>query len=177
MADPFIGEIRAFGFAFAPYQWASCDGQLLSINQNAALFSVLGTYFGGNGQTNFGLPNLQGNVPMHWGNGPGLSSYTIGEVEGATTITLTQGQLPMHVHTIATAEPPKNQGTPTPASTNYLGASVPDHYYSDSTAAPGTMFSSKAITIAGQSQPHNNMQPYQVLNFCIALYGLYPSRN
>lgn len=178
MSTPFLGEIRAFGFTFAPTGWAFCDGQLLSIAQYSALFAIIGTYFGGNGQTTFQLPNLQGRIPMHWGNGAGLSSYVLGETEGTPSVTVTLGQMPMHTHTVHTAVPQTaTQGTGIPTNSAYLGSSDPDKLYNDATPNPATSFSQKAIWIAGQGLPHENMQPFLAVNFCIALAGIFPSRN
>ncbi len=177
MSEPFLAEIRIFGFTFPPRGWAFCDGQILSIQQNTALFALLGTYYGGNGQTTFALPNFQGTVPMHWGNGAGLSPYVIGETIGSPTVNLLQSEMPMHNHAIETAIPNKGQGTGTPGPTTWLGGSSPDKLYSDQAPSPTTMFSPRAIWVTGGSQPHENMQPYLVLNFCIALEGIFPARN
>jgi len=179
MGQPYVGEVRIFGFNFAPYGWAFCDGQLLPIQQYAALFSVIGTYFGGNGTTNFALPNMQGQAPMHWGQGSGLSSYDIGQTGGSGAVTLTNQQLPMHTHLASFATPnPANpaQRTATPGNTAYFGLSDPAQVYSD-VLTPVVAFSPQAIAPAGGSQPHNNTQPILTLNFCIALQGVFPSRN
>jgi microcystin-dependent protein len=178
MAEPYIGEIRIFGFSFATRGWAFCDGQLLPISQYSALFSILGTTFGGNGQTTFALPNMQGNAPMHWGTGPGLTPRTIGEVLGTPSVTLTSQQLPGHSHLFIAAATP---GDPTklvatPTADAQLSSSNPGAVYS-STVTPPASFSPKAIGAAGQSQPHDNLQPLLTVNFCIALFGIFPSRN
>jgi microcystin-dependent protein len=166
MADPFLSEIRIFSFNFPPKGWAFCNGQLLPINQNQALFSLLGTTYGGNGQTNFALPNLRGQVPIHTGNG-----HTLGEAAGTTSVTLNIQQLPAHNHSL--------QATNTAATLDAPGGNLlgkaPISAYSPpnslTTMTPGT------VSNVGGSQPHNNMMPYLVLNFCIALQGIFPSRN
>ena len=178
MAEPYIGEIRAFGFNFAPYNWAFCQGQLLPISQYQALFSIIGTTFGGNGTSNFGLPNLQGRAPMHWGSGPGFNTVW-GEPQGSTTITLTSAQIPGHKHVINAADPgaPGERG-PMPTDTSYLGTSgASDAAYKKVPSNFTPQFSPKAISNTGSSLAHENMQPYQCINFCIALNGIYPSRN
>jgi microcystin-dependent protein len=171
MSEPFLGEIRTFGFNFAPRGWAMCNGQLLSIAQNQALFALLGTTYGGNGTTNFALPNLQSRVGVHQGQGPGLSPYVIGEVSGSETVTLTTSQMPAHGHALIA-----NAGT--------AGVSRPDGAVLARTgtntyaAAPdGTAMNAGAIGQAGGSQPFSIVQPFLCLNFCIALQGIFPSRN
>jgi microcystin-dependent protein len=175
MSDQYVGEIRAFGFNFAPYGWAWCNGQLLSIQQYTALFSLLGTYFGGNGTSNFQLPNLQGTVPMHWGNGSGLSPYVLGETVGSTTMTLSQGQMWAHSHAIQVAEAQSAiQSTAIPSSSAWLGLSDPAKSYV--AGNQNATMSANSIGFAGASQPHINQQPYLTLNYCIALTGAYPPR-
>jgi microcystin-dependent protein len=178
MAEPYLGEIRIFGFSFAPRGWAYCEGQLVSIAQNTALYSVLGTTFGGDGQTTFGLPNMKGNAPMEWGNGPNLTPRTIGEMFGEPSVTLTVLQLPGHNHILYGATPgdPATQSVAQPNSTSQLSGANPGQLYT-TTATPPVAFSPKAIGPAGQSQPHDNLQPMLVLNFCMAMEGLFPSRN
>ena len=175
MAEPFLGEIRLFGFNFAPQGWAQCNGQLLSIQQNAALFSLLGTMFGGNGIQTFALPDLQGRVALGQGNGAGLSSYVMGEVSGTETVTLNNQNMPAHNHPINGAPCTSNDATD-----GYPNGNIPGVTSAASYAAPasanGTM-PSGTIGISGGSQPHENMQPYLVANYCIALQGIYPSRN
>ena len=176
MADPFVAEIRIFPFNFAPKGWAFCDGQILPLSQNTALFSLLGTTYGGNGQSNFALPNLQGNAPMHPGQGPGLSLHDLGESGGSETVTLLESQIPVHQHSLNAFNnpPPGNAGTP--ANTVSLARSSGGTVYKlPSFGAVGAMNSS-ALGNIGSSQPHNNMQPYLTLNFCIALQGVYPPR-
>jgi microcystin-dependent protein len=172
MSDQYLGEIRAFGFNFAPVGWAQCNGQLLPIQQYTALFSLLGTNFGGNGTSNFGLPNLQGNVPMHWGQGTGLSQYFIGQTAGSATETLISNQMPMHNHLIQVA-----QGTQTnaPSPTTWLGPAQPAKIYVAS-GTPNVQLAQSAIGPGGGGQAHENRQPYETLNFCIAMQGVFPPR-
>jgi microcystin-dependent protein len=181
MSTAFVGEIRCFGFNFAPTGWAQCNGQIMSIQQNAALFSLLGTTYGGNGTTTFALPNLQGQVPMHWGNGPGGFDTVLGEVQGSTSVTLISGQMPMHNHTVtasAIAAGAGSERTAIPTAQTYLGSSAnPNAAFQLPAPTINAAFSPKAIGITGNSIPHENMQPYLVLNFCIALQGVFPSRN
>ncbi|MBA4175048.1 MAG: phage tail protein [Leptothrix sp. (in: Bacteria)] len=174
MSEPFIGEIRPFGFNFAPVGWAQCDGQLLSIAQYSALFSLLGTTYGGDGQSTFGLPDLRGRAPVHPGNGPGLPPVSQGEVGGAETVTLLPQHLPPHGHTTR-ASADLAAGT-SPAG-NLMGAKGRGGV--DVYAAPTnlTALAPGAVSSAGSSQAHDNMQPSLVVNFCIALEGIYPSRN
>lgn len=172
MAEPFLGEIRMFGFQFAPTGWAMCNGQLLPISQNTALFSLLGTTYGGNGTSTFALPNLQSSVAIHQGQGVGLSPYVIGQNGGTENVTLTQGQMPLHGHVVnASGSPGANTrpaGGVLARATTDIYATAPD---GSTTMNPGT------IGNAGGSQPHTNIQPYLVINFCIALQGIFPSRN
>jgi microcystin-dependent protein len=182
MAQAFLGEIRCFGFNFAPYQWAQCSGQVIAISQNAALFSLLGTYYGGNGTSTFALPNLQGQVPMHWGTSPGLTPTSIGETQGVTGVTLTVQQTPAHTHTVTVASNPQGgdaERVPTPGPTSFIGPSAnPDLLWVNPPNSPNAQFASNAIsTYAGGGTPHQNQQPYLTLNFCIALFGTFPARN
>ncbi|RSK48136.1 phage tail protein [Hymenobacter rigui] len=176
---PFIGEIMIAGFNYAPRGWAMCEGQILSIAQNTALFSLLGTTYGGNGQTTFALPDLRGRVPIHFNQGPGLSYHSLGERSGAETHTLITTEMPAHIHTGSVALPCNTgQGTSNSPVGNVLaadGSGLPQFHGT----ANGTMGGAGSVTTnpAGGSQPHNNMQPYLALNFCIALEGIYPSRN
>lgn len=169
--DPFVAEIRIFPFNFPPKGWAFCDGQILSISQNTALFSLLGTIYGGDGKSNFALPNLQGNAPMFWGQGPGLSLHDIGEMSGSETVTLLESEIPSHSHSLMASERTALFRSPT-------GQLVARSSGLEMYAAPGavTSLSDNAVTPAGGDQPHNNMQPYLTLNFCIALQGVYPPR-
>lgn len=179
MTQPFIGEIKTVGFNFAPANYAACDGQLMPISQNTALFSILGTTFGGDGVQTFGLPNMQANAPMHFGTGVGLSPYSLGEVGGAASVTLTESQLPSHNHALNSATlTPANaaQNVGVPASNALLGLSAPGMAYADA-ATPAVAMEANAILPTGGSQPHANQQPYLVIMFVIALFGIFPSRN
>lgn len=166
MSQPFIGEIRIFSFNFPPRNWALCNGQLLAINQNQALFSLLGTTYGGNGITNFALPNLQGRTPVHRG-----SSFTQGQTAGVENVTLLSTQLPQHTHTMIASSSAPAQGSP---NGSYLSTFPTENAYS------GAGTSNTAMTPTGGtggSQPHPNIQPSLVINFCVALSGIFPSRN
>ena len=167
MAEPFLSEIRIMSFNFPPKGWAFCNGQLLPINQNQPLFALLGTTYGGNGQTNFALPNLRGRAPIHVGSG-----HTLGEAAGSTAVTLTIQQLPQHIHAVQATNVDQNR-TAQPAG-NYLGPATALY-----NAPPTTLTTMRlnSITSVGGSQPHNNMMPYLVLNFCIALQGIFPSQS
>src|ERR1700760_4367511 len=169
--DPFVAEIRILPTNFAPKGWAFCDGQILPLSQNTALFSLLGTTYGGDGKSNFALPNMQGNAPMHPGQGPGLSLHDLGETGGSDTVSLLESEIPSHSHSIIASQSDATDQTPA----NLLYASgVGIGLY----AAPGatTQLNDNALAPAGGDQPHNNMQPYLTLNFCIALQGVYPPR-
>lgn len=170
--DPFVAEIRIFPFNFAPKGWAFCNGQILPISQNTALFSLLGTTYGGDGKSNFALPNLQGSVPMHPGQGPGLSLHDLGETGGSETVTLLSSEIPQHSHTIPC--------TTTEVGTQAVGTAFArtdaDRPPAYTNSAPNAIMSPMTLVPAGGSQPHNNMQPYLTLNFCIALQGVYPPR-
>jgi microcystin-dependent protein len=178
MSAPYVGEIRAFGFNFAPYGWATCDGQLLAISQYSPLFAIIGTFYGGNGTTNFALPNLQGNAPFHWGDGTGLPQYVIGEVVGVPNVTLTQAEMPAHVHVVdATTPGDPSQDTAVPSLNASVGPGGPGNLWDKQTSPPLQPFSPKSIGMSGSSFPHQNMQPFLVINYCIALQGIFPSRN
>ncbi len=172
MADPFVAEIRIFPFNFAPRGWAWCDGQLLPLSQNTALFSLLGTTYGGNGKSNFALPNLQGRAPMHPGQGPGLSLHDLGETGGSETVTLLESEIPSHSHALGAFNDVGEDRIPGPTET--LARSTGGFLY----AAPGALvpLSNQALPSAGGDQPHNNMQPYLTFYFCIALQGVFPPR-
>jgi len=178
MTNAFTGEIRLFGNSFAPRDWAACDGQLVSIAQNSALFAVIGTYFGGDGRVTFALPNFQGRTGVDQGTGLGLSQYVMGEQVGAASLTLIQTEIPMHNHTINTAAAgTATQSVAAPSNAAYLGSSSPAALYNDQVPSPSTALSPMAIGQAGGNLPHNNMQPYLAILFCICLYGIFPSRN
>jgi microcystin-dependent protein len=164
MAQPYLGEIRILSFNFAPKGWAMCNGQLMVISQNAALFSILGTTYGGNGVQNFALPNLQGRMPLHVGNG-----FTLGQTAGEANHTLLISEIPVHTHAPFGSSTAASVGDPT----NNLWATGNAAY---NTASDTTM-SAASLQNAGGSQPHNNLPPYEVLTFCIALQGVFPSRN
>lgn len=172
MSEPFLAEIRIFAGNFAPRGWAFCDGQLLPISQNTALFSLIGTTYGGDGRTTTALPNLQGRAPMHPGRGPGLTSRRLGEKGGSETVTLTEAQMPNHSHTMMANPNPAEQPTPV---NNALARSVGGSIYGDANNL--VPFSAATMPSAGGGQAHNNMQPFLTLNFIIALVGLYPSRS
>lgn len=169
--DPFLAEIRIFPFNFAPKGWAWCDGQLLPLSQNTALFSLLGTTYGGNGKSNFALPDLQGRTPMHPGQGPGLSLHDLGETGGSETVSLLESEIPAHSHTLMAASLNSQSTTPT---NNSLGRGNPVKIYS--TVAPTALMDANSIAPAGGDQPHNNMMPYLTFYFCIALQGVFPPR-
>ena len=171
MADPFVAEIRIFPFNFAPTGWAWCNGQLLPLSQNTALFSLLGTTYGGDGKSTFALPDLEGRAPMHPGQGPGLSLHDLGETGGSETVTLLESEIPAHTHVLRATSTTGTKSTPsgnslarTSGATPYLPPAAVVSM-SDQSAAP-----------AGGDQPHNNMQPYLTFYFCIALQGVFPPR-
>lgn len=172
MADPFVAEIRIFGFNFAPKGWAFCDGQILPLSQNTALFSLLGTTYGGDGKSNFALPDLQGNAPMFFGQGPGLSLYDLGETGGSETVSLLESEIPSHSHNYSVST---QLGLENKAQNQdwAMGDGINLYAATTNTLAP---MAGQALSPAGGDQPHNNMQPYLTLNFCIALQGVYPPR-
>lgn len=177
MADPFVGEIRIFPFNFAPKGWAFCDGQLLPLSQNTALFSLLGTTYGGNGKTNFALPDLRGMAPMHPGQGPGLSPHDLGETSGSDTVTLISSELPAHSHQVRGNAGEGSKESPDSALwANPRGRRSGNIYTNDLTTDLKSM-SYQAIAPTGGSQPHNNLQPYLTFYFCIALQGVFPPRS
>jgi microcystin-dependent protein len=172
--DPFVAEIRIFPFNFAPKGWAFCDGQILPLSQNTALFSLLGTTYGGNGKSNFGLPNLQGRAPMHPGQGPGLSLHDLGETGGSETVTLLESEIASHSHQTMCNNGDGDRVSPQSAAFANIPPGSPPAYAAAG-AATVAMHNS-ALTPSGGDQPHNNMSPYLTLNFCIALQGVYPPR-
>jgi len=173
MADPFVAEIRIFPFNFAPKGWAFCNGQILPISQNTALFSLLGTIYGGDGKSTFALPNMEGNAPMHPGQGPGLSLHDLGETGGSQTVSLLESEIPAHSHPVF-AGPVQFAGNTNIAAGNAFAKSSQGNSYVP--AANLVMMSPSSLPPAGGDQPHNNMQPYLTLSFCIALQGVYPPR-
>jgi microcystin-dependent protein len=173
MAEAFIGEIQIYAFDFAPRNWALCNGQLLPINQNQALFSLLGTIYGGNGQVNFALPNLQSRTPIHPGTGPGLSTYVQGQVGGAENVTLSLAQTPVHTHSLGVvATTAADQSNPVGNKPGVASSGIGDVY-----GGGGAATGAAAVPSQGAGQAHSNQQPYLTLNFCIALFGIFPSRN
>ena len=170
MAEPFIGEIRMFAGNFAPRSWAFCNGQLLQVNQNDALFSLLGTIYGGDGRTTFGLPDLRGRLPIHAGTGPGLTPRAQGQKSGTETVTPTAAQLPSHTHALQASTQPADSALP---QDNLLAETDFDCY-----ASPRSLvgMATQAISNTGGSQAHNNVMPFTCVNFIIALFGIFPSR-
>ena len=171
MSEPFLAEVRIVGFNFAPRGWAFCDGQILPINQNQSLYSLLGTTYGGDGRTSFALPDMRGRTPIHVGNSNGGATHTLGQKSGEETHTLAANEMPQHSHTPIGSSETVNAQDP---AGNWVGSNAGAPYHSIGTAvnmAPGTLAN------AGAGQAHENMQPWLALNFCIALQGLFPSRN
>lgn len=172
MSEPFVGEIRMFAGNFAPRGWAFCDGQLLAVSQNDALFSLLGTIYGGDGRTTFGLPDLRGRIPIHAGTGPGLSQRRLGAKSGVEQVTLTANQLPSHTHTLQASTDLADQTAP---QGNVVAQTATLSLYAQEPI--DTNMSAAAITSVGGSRTHSNLQPFVCINFIIALLGIYPSRN
>ena len=171
MADPFLAEIRVFPFYYAPTGWAFCNGQIMPLSQNTALFSLLGTVYGGDGKSTFALPNLQGSVPMHPGQGPGLSLYDLGQVGGSEYVTLLQSEIPAHTHSLMTAADDQYESNvPTGNALTRSNLNV----YSNTLTV--TQMAPQSLAPAGGGLPHNNMMPYLTLNFCIALQGVFTPR-
>lgn len=181
MSNPYIGEIRLFAGNFAPRGWAFCMGQLLSISQNTTLFSLIGTYYGGNGQTTFALPDYRGRVPINQGQGPGLSNYTMGQTGGTETVTLTSNQIPAHQHAL-NATTAQGSAT-TPNNTVMLATPVEPGVQTALYVVPGNStvnpvpMAAQSIGQAGGNQPHTNMMPTLAMNYIIALEGIFPARN
>ena len=175
MSEPYVGEIRMFAGNFAPRSWALCDGQLLAVAQNDALFSLLGTIYGGDGRTTFGLPDLRGRLPMHMGSGPGLSPRNIGQKQGAESVSVGASQVPSHNHDMRAAAIPGTQNVP---AGGLLASSPSVRIYRPQPPLAGSNLASNAIgPSAGAALPHSNLMPFQCVNFIIALFGIYPSRN
>jgi microcystin-dependent protein len=175
MSNPFVAEIRIFTGNFAPTGWAQCNGQLMPISQNTALFSLLGTTYGGDGKMTFALPNLQGCAPMQQGQGPGLNQRVLGETGGETTVTLLDSQMPSHSHGVKAAA---SGGLPTPVGNAWgSGLKTAAPLYAAPPPPAPVQMSGQSLTITGGSQPHNNMPPYLVLTFIIALQGVFPARS
>jgi microcystin-dependent protein len=179
MSEPFIGEIRMVGFNYAPQNWALCNGQLLPISQYAALFSLLGTYYGGNGTTSFALPDLRGRVPLSMGQGAGLSNYEIGQNGGTEAVTLVQPQMPAHSHSVAVNNSLGSTANPTNAfpAEFYTGDPRNPSLINGYATSSNANLAPTAVSTVGGSQPHENRQPYLAVNFIIALYGIFPPRN
>jgi microcystin-dependent protein len=178
--DVYIGMIGLFGFDFAPRGWMFCNGQLMSIAQNQALFTLIGTTYGGDGITTFALPNLQSRVPLCFGQGPGLSHYDIGQASGTEHVTLLQTQMPQHNHLLEVSGSPATTNNPSGAvlavASGELSSGEGAVNVSTYGATPNTLAHPQSISVAGGSQPHENMQPYLAMNYCIAVEGIFPSR-
>lgn len=172
MADPFVAEIRIFPFNFAPKGWAWCNGQLLPLSQNTALFSLLGTTYGGDGKSTFALPNMEGNAPMHPGQGPGLSLHDLGETGGSETVSLLESEIPSHSHAVSASGGDGTTGIP---AQQLVANGVGVNMYT--TTLTATQLNDNAVSPAGGDQPHNNMQPYLTFYFNIALQGVFPPRS
>jgi len=174
MSSPFVAEIRMFGFNFPTKGWAACDGQLLPISQNTALFSLIGTFYGGDGKSTFALPNLKDSVPIFWGQGPGLTDRSLGEQSGTPTVTLLTTEIPQHTHTMMAYAGDAGDSR-TPGTTAALAGTSPGNLYNP-TAAGVQQMNVQALAFAGGSQPHNNLMPYLTVFFGIALQGIFPAR-
>ncbi len=180
MSDPFVAEIRIFPFNFAPKGWATCDGQLLPLSQNTALFSLLGTTYGGDGRSTFALPNLQGCAPMQPGQGPGLSMRDLGETSGTDNVTLLTSEIPLHTHTAQVNNATATLAAPAgnvPARIAFSTGTQSGSGVAYSATAPTVQMAPQALSPAGGDQPHNNLQPYLTLTFCIAMQGIFPPRS
>jgi microcystin-dependent protein len=177
MSEAFVAEIRILPYTFAPTGWASCNGQILPISQNTALFSLLGTYYGGDGKSNFALPDLQGSAAMGTGQGPGLSDRVLGEAGGSTAVTLLESEMPAHTHALQSFDNSlAKANTSTPGPTVVFARANNSNPYQPTTGQQPATMSNQAISVDGGSQPHNNMQPYLTLGYCIALQGIFPQR-
>ena len=176
MSNPYVGEIRLLGFNFAPLGWIPCDGRLLSIAEYDTLFTLLGTTYGGDGQSTFAVPDLRGRIPIHQGQGPGLSTYVLGEMSGTESVTLTANQMPAHTHQAVATTAAASTGTPGPA---LLPGTVSGQtmYVTDTSGGAPFTLAPQSMTTAGGSQPHENCMPTLTVNFCISPYGIFPSQN
>lgn len=174
MADPFVAEIRIFPFNFAPRGWAWCDGQLLPLSQNTALFSLLGTTYGGDGRSNFALPDLQGRAAMHPGQGPGLSLHDLGETGGSETVTLLESEIPSHAHAARASSDPATLSSP--EATHIAQARRNGSQFQTNVSSNLVQLAPESLAPSGGDQPHNNLQPYLTFYFCIALQGVFPPR-
>jgi len=172
MSNPFVAEIRIAGFNFAPRGWAQCNGQLLPISQNTALFSLLGTFYGGDGKSTFALPNLQGSAPLHPGQGPGLSQYFLGQQGGSENVTLLQTEIPAHNHNVGVST---GDGLDQGPANSLLATGIGVGQYAPTPT--NTTLSPTTLGVSGSSFPHNNMMPYITMNFIIAMQGVFPARN
>lgn len=172
MSDQFLAEIRIFGFNFPPAGWAQCNGQLMPISQNTALFSLLGTTYGGNGQSTFALPDLQGRAPMQQGDGAGLSPRNLGEMGGSESVTLLESEMPLHSHSLRAATQDNGDVNIVAPTASYAPSTGGSLYQT----TPNAQLAYQAVAAAGASLPHNNMQPYLTVNFCIAMQGIFPQR-
>jgi microcystin-dependent protein len=175
MSDPFVAEIRMFGFNFAPKGWAQCNGQLLPISQNTALFSLLGTFYGGDGKSTFALPDLEDSVPMFWGDGSGLSQYFLGQQGGSEFITLITSELPLHTHNMR-AHNGDQADAQNPSPNVSIAQSANGFAYQSVSNSNLTQLAFQSLPPAGGGLPHNNLMPYLVVNFCIAMQGVFPPR-
>jgi microcystin-dependent protein len=175
MSDPFVAEIRAVGFNFAPKGWAFCDGQLLPISQNTALFALLGTFYGGDGKSTFALPNLQDSVPVHQGHGQGLSEYYLGQASGTKAVTLLESEMPIHPHQASASIDDAQFQAPAPD--RELANSTPGYAYESDDSSSLVTMNPQTLGITGTSIPHNNVQPSVVMNFIIAMQGVFPPRS
>jgi microcystin-dependent protein len=172
MAQPYVGEIRMFGGSFAPNGWMMCDGQLLPISENETLFQLIGTTYGGDGESTFALPNLQSRIPIHMGTSDGIT-YQLAEAAGTESVTLTTQQIPAHTHPLLASTDPGNTLT---AAGNVLAALSPVSIYKPNLVAPNLPMNASSVTPVGGSQPHDNMQPFLCINYVISLFGLFPSQ-
>jgi microcystin-dependent protein len=175
MSQPYVGEIRMFGFNRTPNGWMACDGSLQSIAEYEVLYTLIGTTYGGDGQSTFGLPDLRGRLPIHQGQGPGLSSYVLGQKSGTESVTLTQAQMPAHTHTVVATTAAANSLSPGPT---LLPAAVSGDtlYVTDLTGATAIAMSAQSTSVSGGSQPHENCMPTLTVQYCIAWAGIFPSQ-